>query len=113
MEHGDFPFPLIAERLRPVRDPGPLAHLPDHAGAPARAPRGPPGLAAFSLGEEGARLELAGLPLESVRLEERRAQFDLTLRLADDGRGGLGAVAGATTPTSSTARRPSACSAIS
>ncbi len=90
MEHGDLPFPLIAERLRPVRDPARSPIFQAMLVLQQGRPQDPPGLAAFSLGEAGARLELTGLPLESVRLEERRAQFDLTLRLADDGRGGLG-----------------------
>ena len=90
MEHGDFPFPRLAEGLRPVRDPARPPIFQVMLVLQSRRPQDPPGLAAFSLGEAGARLELAGLPLESVRLEERRAQLDLTLRLADDGRGGLG-----------------------
>jgi amino acid adenylation domain-containing protein len=90
MEHGDFPFPLIAERLRPVRDPARSPIFQAMLVLQQGRPQEPPGLAGFSLGEAGARLELTGLTLESVRLEERRAQFDLTLRLADDGRGGLG-----------------------
>jgi amino acid adenylation domain-containing protein len=89
LEHAGFPFALLAERLRPVRDP-------------ARPPifqtmfvlqRGrlldDPGLAAFALGEDGARVSLGGLVLESVRLEERRAQVDLALRLAETPEGGL------------------------
>ncbi len=92
MEHGDFPFPVIAERLRPVRDPARppvfqamLVFQRARAGDPA-------GLAPFSLGEAGARLDLGGLALESVRLPERRAQLDLALFVAEDGRGGLQAV---------------------
>src|SRR5215203_1005044 len=90
MEHGDLPFPRIAEGLRPVRDPSRSPVLQVMLVLQQGRPQDLPGLAAFSLGEAGARLELAGLLLESVRLEERRAQLDLTLRLAGDGRGGLG-----------------------
>jgi acyl-CoA synthetase (AMP-forming)/AMP-acid ligase II/acyl carrier protein len=90
MEHGELPFPLVAERLRPVRDPARSPIFQAMLVLQQGHPQDPPGLAGFSLGEAGARLEFTGLPLESVRLEERRAQFDLTLRLADDGRGGLG-----------------------
>lgn len=85
--HQEYPFDLLVKRLQPERDPSrsPLfqvmfalnqAHvLKDE------------GLAAFALGEEGARLELGGLRLESVRLEQRVAQFDLALTVAevDDG----------------------------
>ncbi|HEX8560147.1 MAG TPA: amino acid adenylation domain-containing protein [Pyrinomonadaceae bacterium] len=85
-EHQSYPFPLLVERLQPERDPGrsPLfqtmfvfqkSHLPGGAD-----------LGAFALGEEGARLELGGgLRLESVSLDQRVAQFDLTLALAEAG----------------------------
>ncbi len=85
--HQEFPFDLLVKRLQPERDPSrsPLfqvmfalnqAHLLKDEG-----------LAAFALGEEGARMELGGLRLESVRLEQRVAQFDLALTVAevDDG----------------------------
>ncbi|HEY6321945.1 MAG TPA: AMP-binding protein, partial [Thermoanaerobaculia bacterium] len=83
--HQDYPFPLLAERLQPRRDPGrsPLfqasfvmqkAHRPDRHG-----------LAGFALGLPGSHLRLAGLELESVALPRRAAQFDLTLEAADEG----------------------------
>ena len=82
--HQDYPFPLLAERLQPRRDPGrsPLfqasfvmqkAHRPDRNG-----------LAGFALGLPGSRLRLAGLELESVTLPRRASQFDLTLEAADE-----------------------------
>ena len=81
--HQEYPFDLLVTKLQPERDPGrsPLfqvmfafnqAHLLKEEG-----------LAAFALGEEGARLQLGGLPLESVRLEQRVAQFDLALTVAE------------------------------
>jgi amino acid adenylation domain-containing protein len=89
MEHGDLPFPRIAERLRPQRDPArpPVfqAMLVFQQGRPGDEP----GLAAFSLGEGGTRIALGGLELESVRLAERRAQLDLSLFAAADGEGGV------------------------
>ena len=42
-------------------------------------------MGAFSLGEEGARMNLGGLPLESMRLEQRIAQFDLSLTMVEAG----------------------------
>jgi amino acid adenylation domain-containing protein len=90
LEHQDFPFPLLVERLRPERDPGRsslfqamlvLQRARPGAGGDAA------GLAAFALGEAGARLDLAGLECESVDLGERRVPFDLLLMAADaDGR---------------------------
>ncbi len=93
LEHGDYPFPLLVERLRPERD---LARPPLfqvmfvlETGRPGEDP----GLPAWALGEAGARFDLAGRALHSVRIEERRAQFELGLRLAPRApAGGLGAV---------------------
>src|SRR5205085_8695417 len=45
------------------------------------------GLAAFALGEEGARLSLGELEFASVSLGRRVAQFDLTLMMAETGEG--------------------------
>ncbi|HEY4592154.1 MAG TPA: condensation domain-containing protein, partial [Thermoanaerobaculia bacterium] len=89
MEHGDYPFSWIAERLRPARDPARPPLFQTMLVFQRARPGDPEGLAAFSLGEEGARLDLGGLALESVRLPERRAQLDLSLFAAEDGRGGL------------------------
>ncbi|HEY4596038.1 MAG TPA: AMP-binding protein, partial [Thermoanaerobaculia bacterium] len=89
MEHGDYPFSRIAERLRPLRDPARPPLFQTMLVFQRARPGDPEGLAAFSLGEEGARLDLGGLALESVRLPERRAQLDLSLFAAEDGRGAV------------------------
>ncbi|MES1244774.1 MAG: non-ribosomal peptide synthase/polyketide synthase [Acidobacteriota bacterium] len=85
--HQELPFPLLAERLQPERDPGrsPVFQV---LYVLQRSPLGaPPALAAFNLGEPGVRAELGGLALEALPLEERTSQFDLTLRVADTGDG--------------------------
>jgi amino acid adenylation domain-containing protein len=83
--HGDFPFALLAERLRPVRDPSRSPLFQTMFLVQRNRPGDPPGLATFALGESGGRLELSpGLTLESLRLDERRAQLDLTLRVAEE-----------------------------
>lgn len=84
-EHQDYPFPLLVERLQPERD---LSRSPlfqvmfilqniqltkDE------------GMAALALGEAGARLEFDELSLESMALQTRVAQFDLTLIMAEAG----------------------------
>ncbi|HEY4588341.1 MAG TPA: amino acid adenylation domain-containing protein, partial [Thermoanaerobaculia bacterium] len=74
---------------RPLRDPARPPLFQTMLVFQRARPGDPEGLAAFSLGEEGARLDLGGLALESVRLPERRAQLDLSLFAAEDGRGGL------------------------
>ncbi|HVR96249.1 MAG TPA: amino acid adenylation domain-containing protein, partial [Thermoanaerobaculia bacterium] len=87
LAHDGLPFPLIAERLRPERDPArsPLfqamlvfqrSHRPEE-----RA------WGAFALGEAGARADLLGLPVESIALAERRVPFDLTLTVAEGAEG--------------------------
>ncbi|WP_414584328.1 amino acid adenylation domain-containing protein [Scytonema sp. PCC 10023] len=81
-DHQDYPFARLVEQLQPVRDSSrsPLfqvmfvlqkAHLLNEEG-----------LAAFALGETGARIKLGELELESLALEQRIAQFDLTLMMA-------------------------------
>ena len=82
-EHQDYPFPLLVERLCPVRDPTrtPLvqvifafqkAHLLNREG-----------LASFALGETGSQLQLGELELQSIGLEQRVTQFDLTLMVTE------------------------------
>ncbi|HSF39873.1 MAG TPA: amino acid adenylation domain-containing protein, partial [Thermoanaerobaculia bacterium] len=87
LEHQDFPFALLAERLQPERDPSrpPLAQAMltfQKAPSPELA-----ALGAFAAGEPGARLDLGGLILESVPLESPAAQLDLSLMVAETGSG--------------------------
>ena len=81
----DFPFSTLVERLQPERDlsRSPLfqamfvlqkAHLLNAEG-----------LSSFALGEAGARIKLGELILESIRLEDRVSQFDLTLMMSETG----------------------------
>jgi amino acid adenylation domain-containing protein len=82
-KHQDYPFARLVEQLQPVRDPSrsPLfqvmfvlqkAHLLNESG-----------LAAFALWETGAKIKLGELELESLALEQRIAQFDLNLIMAE------------------------------
>ncbi|HEY0404306.1 MAG TPA: amino acid adenylation domain-containing protein, partial [Pyrinomonadaceae bacterium] len=90
-EHQDYPFALLVERLQPERDASrsPLfqvmfvlqkGHL-----------SGDGNLSAFALGEAGARMDLGALSLESLPLEQRVVQFDLTLMMTETGDGLSGA----------------------
>ncbi|MET0646196.1 MAG: AMP-binding protein, partial [Pyrinomonadaceae bacterium] len=83
IDHQDYPFALLVERLQPERDPSrsPLfqaafvfqkTHLLEDEG-----------VAAFAIGEAGARMNLGGLELESAPLPQHVTQFDLTLMLAE------------------------------
>src|SRR4029077_2843277 len=81
-EHQDFPYPWLAERLQSGADrssPFVRAMLAlQKAAAPELEP-----LAAFALGESGARLRLGGMTLESVGLESPATQFEMTLFAAE------------------------------
>jgi amino acid adenylation domain-containing protein len=84
-EHQDYPFPLLVERLQPERDPSrsPLFQVM-FVLQQAHALR-EKGMASFALREAGARLELHDLILESMPLDQRVSQFDLTLTMAEGG----------------------------
>ncbi|MEA2604979.1 MAG: hypothetical protein QOF89_5971 [Acidobacteriota bacterium] len=84
-EHQDFPFPLLVERLQPERDPGrsPLFQVM-FVLQKAQLADGQE-LTACALGEPGAHADVGGLRLEVVPLEQRIAQFDLTLTMGEVG----------------------------
>ncbi len=90
LEHADYPVVLLAERLRPMRDPARPPLFQAMLALQQRRPGDDPGLPAFALGEEGVRISLGGLELESVALPERRAQFEISLNAAELPGGGLG-----------------------
>ncbi len=89
LEHQDFPLPLLAERLQPGRDAARSSLFQAlfvlHRGRPSEGLAA--GLAEIALGAGGVRLDLGGMELESVSLEEHRAQLDLTLGAAEAGDG--------------------------
>jgi amino acid adenylation domain-containing protein len=87
--HQDYPFPLLVERLQPQRHPGASPLFQVMFALQRSHLSGIGDLAAFALGEAGARIEVAGLQLLSRRVEHRAAQFDLELTAAE-GRRGLG-----------------------
>jgi amino acid adenylation domain-containing protein len=88
LEHQGYPFSLLAERLQTERDPA-RPPLFDTLFVFERAPADEPGVAAFALGEGGARLDLGGLEIESIALRERRVEVDLTLMAAAEAEEGL------------------------
>ncbi len=90
LEHQSYPFSMLVERLQPSRDPSksPIFQV---MFALQKAPSiNAEQFSAFALGEEGAQIQLGELKLESMALEQRVAQFDLVLNMAEMG-GGLAA----------------------
>ena len=85
LQHQDYPFPLLVERLQPQRDPGrsPLFQVM-FVLQKAQLADGQE-LTGFALGEPGAYADVGGLRLEIVPLEQRIAQFDLTLTMGEVG----------------------------
>jgi amino acid adenylation domain-containing protein len=84
-EHQDFPFPLLTERLHPVRDSSrsPVfqttfviqkSQMPDQRG-----------LTSFVQGETGARMEIGGLLVELMPVFKGTSQFDLRMAVAEAG----------------------------
>ena len=85
LEHQDFPFSLLVDRLQGNPDPGrsPLFQV---MFAHQKAQRlDEHGLAPFALGTAGAKLSLHGLTAESIELERKSALFDLTMMTAREG----------------------------
>ena len=83
--HQEYPFALLVKQLQPERDPS-RSPLFQAMFTLNKVPlSGEEAMGAFSLGEAGVRMNLGGLPLESMRLEQRIAQFDLSLTMVEVG----------------------------
>ncbi len=86
LEHQDYPLSLLVKRLQPERDLSysPLFQVMFVLEKSQRIED----LAACWWGKNGCRIDLGGLLLESVALEQRVALFDLTLTMLET-EGGL------------------------
>ncbi len=85
LDHQGYPFQLLVEQLNPERDASrsPLFQVMFAFQQPHRLKES----AGFVVREAGARMEAGGLVLESLALENRVAQFDLTLMMVEADRG--------------------------
>ncbi|HEY3368667.1 MAG TPA: amino acid adenylation domain-containing protein [Symbiobacteriaceae bacterium] len=81
LDHQDFPFPLLVDRLHPRREPGypPLIQVMFNFEKSHEEAR--QGTALFITGQAGAQMNMGGLELESYALQQRIASFDLELVL--------------------------------
>jgi natural product biosynthesis luciferase-like monooxygenase protein len=82
LAHQEYPFSLLVEQLQPQRDPG-HAPLFQIMFSFYRAGSEHKGLEAFLLGVPGTELEVGDLKFRSMALENRTAQLDLTLSMAE------------------------------
>ncbi|WP_158616584.1 non-ribosomal peptide synthetase [Corallococcus sp. CA054B] len=81
LEHQEYPFPLLVERLRRPRD---ASRSPLFQAVFAwEQPHQREELTPLVLGLPGVRVRFAGLEAESVPVELGTAQFDLALQMAD------------------------------
>jgi non-ribosomal peptide synthetase component F len=85
LEHEEYSFGLLVERLQLERDPSraPLFQIM-FSWQQSPLPQQPE-LSAFALGESGKQMEIGGLVLEPMPLDQPVAQFDLTLLMAEVG----------------------------
>jgi amino acid adenylation domain-containing protein len=81
LDHQDYPFSLLVKRLQPERDLSysPLFQVMFVFDKSQRVDN----LTAFLSGKNGFRLDLGGLLLESLAVEQRVALFDLTLTMLE------------------------------
>ncbi len=90
LSHQDFPFPLLVEALQPARDPS-RTPVFDAAFDLQSFDRIGPMVGLLASSRPGARVDVAGLTLETYGLRQQEGQFDLVLDMYEvDGQiGGL------------------------
>nr|QEO74826.1 condensation domain-containing protein [uncultured bacterium] len=82
-EHQEYPFALLVERLQTTRDASRSPLFQTMFVLEKGLANDAEGLAALTLGAEGAALPLGPLRAEAVGLRQQIAQFDLTLLMAE------------------------------
>lgn len=90
LDHESYPFPLLVKQLQPERD---MSRSPifqvmfvlQRTNMLARD-----GIAPFLMNTEGSSIKLGELAIESMILEKKAAQFDLSLSIAETGNEMLG-----------------------
>ncbi|PYP88087.1 MAG: hypothetical protein DMF61_08285 [Blastocatellia bacterium AA13] len=87
LDHQDYPFPLLAEKLRIARDPSRTPVFQIMFALQKAHISGYGDLAPFALGEAEAEVQLGNLSLHSLALSESDVAFDLNLMVAEKGEG--------------------------
>jgi amino acid adenylation domain-containing protein/non-ribosomal peptide synthase protein (TIGR01720 family) len=82
-EHQDYPFDLLVKELQPERDAGRSPLFQVMFAFQKTRLHEDEALSAFALGESGVKLKLGNLSLETLALDQRSAQFDLSLTMAE------------------------------
>jgi amino acid adenylation domain-containing protein len=82
LEHQALPFPLLAGRYQPVRDPSRSPIFQALFGLHQTRPGVDAALSAIALGLPGVRTKLGPLSVETVALNETRLAVDLTVNVA-------------------------------
>jgi amino acid adenylation domain-containing protein len=82
LEHQEYPFALLVNNVSPDRDPSRSPVFQTTFVFEKTPPFSDSSLTAFVLGEPGVRLELGSLTLESVKVDQEIAQFDLSMVVA-------------------------------
>jgi amino acid adenylation domain-containing protein/FkbM family methyltransferase len=85
LDHEDYPFPLLVKQLQPERDVSRSPVFQVLFALQKSHLLVDEGLAHFLMGTEGSSLKLGDLSLESMLLEKRVAQFDLSLLMTEIG----------------------------
>ena len=80
LAHQDYPFPLLVERLQTARDP---SRSPLFQVMFVFYESGDPTVLSFLAGEAGRRIDLGGIELQSLELEQQASMLDLTLTIVD------------------------------
>ncbi len=83
LEHRGFPFPVLAERLVPERDPGRQPVFDVLFAFQRERSDASSGVGGFALGEGGAAAAVGGLEMETLALEPPATDFDLSLMGAE------------------------------
>ena len=83
LEHQEYPFALLAERLNLVRDPSRPPLFQVMFAFQQAQPSTRESLSSFVLGETGTMIQFADLTFRSLSLTERHVPFDLTLTIAE------------------------------